>query len=483
MVEIEAAIRTTRKFVSLRRSILFWILLSSTAITTVLTAINVFIDYKLGKEEIASVLGQVEKTTIPSISLTIWDFDQTQMHTLVDGLTNVQGVLQAEVWDKKENVLYKTKKTDAKVYSSKTLKYPLKYDSDGETNDLGHLNLLVTEDFLLRRVLSNLLVFFVSQGLKTLVISLIIFYIINLLVVDPLILLANELKNLRFNKESLHLYQNSPIFEQINTQNNEFTILFSSYHTMIQHLAVQYDEKEVELQIQKTRTLESARLASLGEMAGGIAHEINNPLTIISMRMQQIGDLVNKEPFDVLATKKVIASVATASDRITKIIKGMRAFARDSANDPFEEVEVERIIHYVLDMAKERLNHGGVKLFLDLTAPQLKIICREVQIAQVLINLINNSYDAVAMLNERWIKISTKETADQVEIAVIDSGKGIPPELVDKIMRPFFTSKAVGKGTGLGLSISAAIIEDHKGKLEIDQTHPNTAFRISLPKT
>jgi C4-dicarboxylate-specific signal transduction histidine kinase len=108
--------------------------------------------------------------------------------------------------------------------------------------------------------------------------------------------------------------------------------------------------------------------------------------------------------------------------------------------------------------------------------------CRPSQISQVILNLLNNAYDAVVGRNEAWIKIDVRSSDDAFEIAVTDSGEGIAPSVADRIMTPFFTTKPMGKGTGLGLSISSNIMIDHGGTLKLDRSCPRTRFVVTLPK-
>jgi signal transduction histidine kinase len=108
--------------------------------------------------------------------------------------------------------------------------------------------------------------------------------------------------------------------------------------------------------------------------------------------------------------------------------------------------------------------------------------CRPTQITQVLLNLLNNARDAAEESEERWVQLDVTELADWIRISVTDSGKGIPVEIREKIMSPFFTTKAVGKGTGLGLSITKSIVDSHRGTLILDEESVQTRFVIELPK-
>jgi signal transduction histidine kinase len=123
-----------------------------------------------------------------------------------------------------------------------------------------------------------------------------------------------------------------------------------------------------------------------------------------------------------------------------------------------------------------------VQLIKPLIDENLTIQCRPSEISQVLLNLLNNAFDAVEDLPQRWVKIDVKEVDDQVNLTVTDSGQGIDVALRDKIMQPFFTTKPVGKGTGLGLSISSGIVESHHGKFVLDPKSPFTSFQMTLPK-
>lgn len=227
-------------------------------------------------------------------------------------------------------------------------------------------------------------------------------------------------------------------------------------------------------------SIQSARLASLGEVSGGIAHEINNPLAVIQGKSMQLLKLIRAGKFTEEKGIQQLDKVVSETERIAKIIRGLRSISRDGANDPFVPVEIKTIVTDVQSLCAERFKHHSVELKVE-QPHDLSIECRSVQLAQVLSNLLNNSFDAVGSLPEKWVHVEFESTDDRVRISVTDSGKGIPSHISDKLMQPFFTTKEVGKGTGLGLSISRSIIEDHGGKLWLDRVSVNTRFIIELP--
>lgn len=238
--------------------------------------------------------------------------------------------------------------------------------------------------------------------------------------------------------------------------------------------------KNQELERAQAVSLSSSRMAVLGEMASGIAHEINNPLAVINSIVYQIKKRIASNQLDVLPER--LAKIESTVMRITKIISGLKTFARDGSHDPFEPFYLKKIVDETLELATERLKNLDVAVKLDTIPEDYQLDCRATQISQVLLNLISNARDAIKNLNERWIHIGFLSQENRLQLFVEDSGSGIPLEVQEKIFRPFFTTKEVGVGTGLGLSISIGIIEAHHGKLYIDNSSAHTRFVIDIPQ-
>jgi PAS domain S-box-containing protein len=240
---------------------------------------------------------------------------------------------------------------------------------------------------------------------------------------------------------------------------------------------------EADLEATREQAVASARLSALGMMAGGVAHEINNPLSIIHAMASDLEEMVTKEgavPSQVVARKSII--IRETAERIAKIVKSLRQISREGSSDTFRLTPLSKILAETLQICRAKFAANGVELILPRPVPELSIPCREVQIAQALLNLLQNAFDAVMEKEgHRWVRLEVEPREASVVISVVDSGPGIPLELRPRVMEPFFTTKPVGKGTGLGLSLSKTIAEDHGGSLEFGEECGHTRFSLVLP--
>ena len=227
----------------------------------------------------------------------------------------------------------------------------------------------------------------------------------------------------------------------------------------------------------RARAVTSARMAALGEMAGGIAHEFRNPLAALSLANDQLIECKRIEDVGSLAERS-----KRITSRITKIIEGLTSFARDASADPFVAASVEQIIGDTLELCRRRFAAHNIELSAPTVPPTLTVECRPSQISQILLNLLNNAHDAAESAAERWVRLEVAAIDDHVELSVEDSGPGIPVEMRHRIFEPFFTTKEPGRGTGLGLSVSRGLAEAHHGALELVEYSPHTKFVLRIPK-
>jgi C4-dicarboxylate-specific signal transduction histidine kinase len=240
---------------------------------------------------------------------------------------------------------------------------------------------------------------------------------------------------------------------------------------------------EQELESARQQAVVSSRLAALGTMAGGVAHEINNPLGIIHALASDLKENVagrGLPSHEFVARKSQM--ICDTADRIARIVKSLRQISREADGDPFRPTSLADIVAQTLEICRAKFKNNGVDLLLPRAVPELNVFVREVQIAQALLNLLQNAFDAVVgQKGQRWVRVDVQPVRGSVVISVIDSGPGIPSEIRSRMMEPFFTTKPVGQGVGLGLSVSKTIAEDHGGSLEYSEDKGYTRFSLVLP--
>lgn len=236
-----------------------------------------------------------------------------------------------------------------------------------------------------------------------------------------------------------------------------------------------------ELEEERIKTLQTSKLAAIGEMAGGIAHEINNPLAIIHGYASNMKTMIENNDLD--SSKLLVNKIVNTTDRIAKIIKSLKTFSRSSEHDSFQKVNFIEIMNDTLTFCYEKLKRNNIELRVEKPSETCMVMCRQVEIAQVFLNLVNNSCDALELADKKILNIKIKYLSDaELMISVIDTGSGIDHTIKEKILNPFFTTKDVGKGTGLGLSISKKIIDSHNGELNFKSKPGHTEFYFTLPR-
>jgi PAS domain S-box-containing protein len=233
---------------------------------------------------------------------------------------------------------------------------------------------------------------------------------------------------------------------------------------------------------QKSQFAAASRIAALGEMAAAVSHEINNPLTVILGRTEMLKSHINEGSLDEKTIRHIVDAIDVTAHRIERIVRSMKTLAFQGNDEPLLPVSVKQLFSEVLELTEQRLKNSHIRFELGNIDPDLQVTCRQHEIFQILVNLINNSIDAVQSLSDRWLQILIKPEIDSLTIRLTDSGRGIPVEVQKKIFQPFFSTKRLQYGTGMGLSISKKLAESNQGSLKYLEAEPFTTFELKLKK-
>lgn len=245
-------------------------------------------------------------------------------------------------------------------------------------------------------------------------------------------------------------------------------------------LEQQVDEQSRQLEDAQAKLLQSEKLASLGLLAGGIAHEINNPLGgILTMTQLILEDVPKTSPM--YADLKEIEGAALHSK---SIIENLLQFARQGRETRMEVMRLKDVLEHVKGLMGHSLKIRNVNLTFDIPANLPPVWGDSNRLQQVFLNLIGNAGQAMPGSGEISVCAGAAPDNKEIWVKVIDNGVGIPPEVMPKIFDPFFTTKAEGEGTGLGLSITYGIVRDHCGSIEVEsEPGKGATFTVRLPAT
>lgn len=256
-----------------------------------------------------------------------------------------------------------------------------------------------------------------------------------------------------------------------------------------QYLSIRHDITALKLAEQtilqqQERLVAASKLSALGELSSALTHEINNPLGVILGRCEMMRALVQSGDATIPELARMVEQVESTGKRIEKIVRSMRAFARGEESESLRTVSLGDLISEAKDLVLVRFRSYGIELREELQDVQIE--CRQTQVLQVLVNLLNNAFDAVAKRENPWVLVKSSIArnsggVESVYLQIQDSGPGIPDPVAKKLFTPFFSTKDVQYGTGLGLSISRQMARKHHGELSYIAGDGPTTFELVLP--
>ena len=254
------------------------------------------------------------------------------------------------------------------------------------------------------------------------------------------------------------------------------------------YVSIRYDitsrkKAEEQVTLERRKLLESEKMASLGLISAGIAHELGNPLGAIRGRLEMLLDACKAGEVDLDFAQTSIDKTIKSVDRMSKIIRALKNFSRDGTRDEMQEFDLVELVDDIVELSAQKCVKAGVRVEFDRSVGPVTVLGRETDIGQVIVNLFNNAIDAIRDQERPWLKLEVTSSDSEVQLKVLDSGSGVPADLRAKIFDPFFTTKEVGKGTGLGLSLCRSFVEQHGGSLTYKMDRHGSCFLVTLPRS
>jgi len=495
-----------------------WTILSLFALAISINIFNIISDQKtfLSEQMDREGKGLAQASAIFATEALLIE-DYPVLNTYASGVINhYPELVQIEIKRKDQVTVAKIKKKDKS--SSEINAYFADVTVNGEV--IGNVTLNIStskQNMILRQQLTTLIL---ESSLIFLILALILFIAFRKMITEPLLQLSKQ--TIPLSKGDL----NTPIkiskkgeLLQLADVLNSMRINLKRSYDEIQHNNQQLDKrvaertKELQLANQKIvethqQLLQSEKMAAIGQLSAGVAHEINNPIGFINSNITvlndwfdqlfQLIDSYENTLLDITKNKPMIDQLKAKHDflyiqqeipdlmqetieglnRVKAIISDLKNFAHVD-DQKWQKTDLNMHLHSTLNIVRNEVKY---KATLELDLKEIsKVECRPSQINQVFMNIIVNA--AQAIQNKGKIRISNKENDDWVCFSISDTGQGIKPEDFDHIMEPFYTTKPVGIGTGLGLSVSYGIIHSHNGKIDVETEQGlGTTFHIWLPK-
>lgn len=479
----------TKNFRSLKTKLLFAVMGASTLLTSLVIFLNFYFEYNNDLSSLEERITQIEKTTVPTLSNAIWNLDEQYLKIQLEGILKVQDIVFTRVIDSHGELIIERGQSLTTKNEIIKREFYLYSDQNSNREYLGKLQLFITKDFIVEKIKKKVLLFMSSQFIKTFLLAwifLTIFQIYIVKYVEQIIeftksfdLDSNILNRLELNKKRSEFE-----IDEVDLLENTFNRMLEKIYMLNQQKDQKISDQEKEIQIQKALEINSARLSSLQEMLSGMAHEINNPMTVISFSAKKIREAIDGENKDLEKVLFFSKKITESSSRVKNILQSIQTTARPTDDDPFEITTIEELIKGVEETLIAETSIYDIQFHIhyqEEAVRELLLKVKRVALYQILQNLVKNAVEAAKTqpMGSVVIKILAEESF--LFIKVCDSGPGIAFNQRNKIFDPFYTTKEIGKATGLGLTIASRLALINDGELYLDSEEKMTTFVLKLP--
>jgi len=524
----------------LGRRVLLWIVACSTILATLSTGVQLAVDYRADRQQMQQRFAEIEQAYLDSIAVAVWNIDQAQMRAQLNGIRRLPDIVHARLVDARGRTLDQVGQVPDDTPTERH-RFEFRYQKQA-IEPLGTLEVTASLAGAYERLGNRALVIFAAQGTKTFMVSLIILMIFRYFVSRPLADLARAARRI----DLARLDEPITLRRPRGAQRDDFDDLVTALNAMRSSLLREVDElgryraeletrvaqrtaelamnvhelkREREAQAQLIRQLEEAhnqvlqseKLASIGQLAAGVAHEINNPIGFVNcnlgtlerhvdglLRLIDAHERAAAAPVDPAARAAVLQleqelelgylrddvrdlmrESRDGLERVKRIVQDLKDFSRVGETD-WQAADLHACLESTLNVVWNEIKYRAEVVKHYGALPEVD--CMPSQLNQVFMNLLVNAAQSIHGNGTITISTGADEAAGEAWISIADTGGGIAPEHLHRIFDPFFTTKPVGQGTGLGLSVSYSIVQKHGGRIEVDsRVGEGTCFRLRLP--
>lgn len=445
-----------------------------------LTLLQMGLDYQVAKKRVAEGIGKVESTFRPILEEAVWHLNMEQLQKMTAGIAQLANISGVSVSGSDGTVLAQTGQigSEEKQRLKSAMSPPdnffrLSYAADLSSHTftlneagpdrayMGSVTLYSHSSVIFDQVKVGFLLLMLNAVIKSIVLWLVFLFFLKRILQKPLVKMMQQVSQIdlaQLNVRQIDIGLAKP---------NELKVLESVFNQLLDKL---YQGYQVERSLLEKQLTQSAKMASIGELTAGIAHEINNPLAIVSGYMAKIENLTRSGGHLNAAYSEAIAAHQRAVNRISMITKGLTLYSRTPAQEQVMIIDVHQVLRETGKMLTIIYEKEGVILELALLATQFWIAGDSGKLQQVFFNLVGNAKDAMGG-KTGVIGIETANpNGHELTIKIRDEGPGIPLAIIDQIFHPFFTTKPAGKGTGLGLGITFNLVKSMNGTIAVHET-------------
>lgn len=502
---------------SVSRLMLITIVLISSLATALFMGVSLWQDYAQRQTALENRIKVIKMTARRSIAEAVYHLDENQTRIVLESIAIVPDVLEVKVLDPDGEVfvavdhdaalkaqhisevvaptvemigeyLIADQLDDNVIWAEE----PLTKTVGGRELPIGTLRFSLTEKHVYSGIIYSAIVNTVSELGKLIILAVLLFMACQRLITQHIVDIARFLKNIDWADPEAQAKKTCTINRFLTDTDDELDTLVSRINEMhgmaletILEKSKEVEHFSNEVKNQQATALNNAQLSSLGQMAGGIAHEVNNPLTIIQGHCNLLKRQIGSGTPDQKRVDNSFQRISASIERITEVTSGMLAFSRNLEEKVVVDTTVDAVLAKINNVASLIFNPANINYSFDYQPIDRPLKTCEGRILQIATNLFTNGRDAVKVMPEgkRWVRLwmGLSADGDNLEIKVTDSGPGVPVANRSLIFEPFFTTKPVGEGAGLGLSICHGMAEDLGGQIVLCEQTPESTFSIQIP--